>query len=93
LADPVATAGVIVLAAGQALAVPALGLLAIARVPPADQGAAAGAFFAWFDAGVGLGGLVAGAVAHATSASGALVAAAIAVASVPLVANGGRRQG
>lgn len=77
--------GVAVLATGQALAVPALGLLALARLPAEQQGAAAGAFFAWFDAGVGLGGLFAGAAAHATDPPGALVAAAVAVALVPLV--------
>jgi hypothetical protein len=36
--------------------VPGLGLLALTRVPAAQQSAAAGLFFAWFDAGVGLGG-------------------------------------
>jgi MFS family permease len=76
---------VVLLAAGQALAVPALGLLALARVPSEHQGAAAGAFFAWFDAGVGLGGLFAGAAAHVTDPAGALVAAAVAVAVVPLI--------
>jgi hypothetical protein len=65
--------------------VPALGLLALARLPAEQQGAAAGAFFAWFDAGVGLGGLFAGAAAHVTDPPGALVAAAVAVAIVPLV--------
>jgi MFS family permease len=78
-------AGVAILAAGQALAVPALGLLALARLPADQQGAAAGAFFAWFDAGVGLGGLFAGAAAHVTDAAGAIIAAAVAVALVPLV--------
>ena len=76
---------VVLLAAGQALAVPALGLLALARIPPDQHGAAAGAFFAWFDAGVGLGGLFAGAAAHLTDPAGALVASAVAVAAVPLL--------
>ena len=72
-------AGVVVLAAGQALAVPALGLLALARVPPARHGAAAGMFFAWFDAGVGLGGAATGLAAHLGGPAGALAGAAVAV--------------
>jgi hypothetical protein len=67
------------LALGQGLAVPALGLLALARVPTDSQGAAAGLFFAFFDAGVGAGGPLAGAMARLTSPSGALVAAGAAV--------------
>ncbi|HEU4977793.1 MAG TPA: MFS transporter, partial [Solirubrobacteraceae bacterium] len=74
-----ALAAVLGLAAGQALAVPALGLLALARVPPERHGAAAGLFFAWFDAGVGAGGPLVGAVAAATSPAGAIGAAAAAV--------------
>src|SRR4051794_9672037 len=62
-----------VVALGQALAVPALGLLAVSRVPAARQGAAAGLFFAFFDAGVGAGGPLTGVAARATSPSGALV--------------------
>jgi MFS family permease len=73
-------AGVILLGAGQALAVPALGLLALRRVPAARHGAAAGTFFAWFDAGVGLGGPAAGLLAHLGGPSGALLGAAAAVA-------------
>jgi MFS family permease len=45
-----------VMAVGQGLAVPSLGLLALASVPPSRHGRTAGAFFAYFDAGVGLGG-------------------------------------
>jgi predicted MFS family arabinose efflux permease len=73
-------AAVIALAAGQALAVPALGVLALTRVPPARQGAAAGLFFACFDAGVGIGGPAAGVLARATGPRGALTGAALAVA-------------
>jgi MFS family permease len=75
-----ALAGVAVLAVGQALAVPALGLLALESVPPTQQGVASGVFFAWFDAGVGLGGPSTGAVAGLVGADGALGAAAAAVA-------------
>jgi len=76
-----ALAALLVLSIGQSLAVPGLGLLALARVPAARQGAAAGLFFAWFDAGVGLGGPAVGAVASLAGPSGALIAAAIAVAA------------
>jgi MFS family permease len=72
-------AGVVLLAAGQALAVPSLGVLALAGVPPARHGAAAGMFFAWFDAGVGLGGPAAGLAAHLGGPTGALAMAAGAV--------------
>jgi predicted MFS family arabinose efflux permease len=74
-----ALAGVAVLGLGQARAVPALGLLALERVPAELHGAAAGTFFAWFDGGVGLGGPVAGAAAGIGGASGALAVAAAAV--------------
>jgi hypothetical protein len=70
----------LVLSAGQSLAVPGLGLLALAGVPAAEQGAAAGAFFAWFDAGVGAGGPLTGGVAQLTGPPGALVFAGAAVA-------------
>jgi MFS family permease len=77
-----AVVAVVAMAAGQALAVPALGLLALERVPAARQGAAAGLFFSWFDAGVGLGGPAAGLLAHLGGPSGALLGAAAAVALV-----------
>ena len=62
-----------------------IGLLALSGVPPAQQGAAAGMFFAWFDAGVGLGGPAVGAVASLTDAGGALDAAGVAVAAAALI--------
>src|SRR5947209_19304752 len=73
-------ASLVALAIGQSLAVPGLGLLALERVPVQSQGAAAGLFFAWFDAGVGLGGPLVGLVASLTSSGGAVEAAAAAVA-------------
>jgi predicted MFS family arabinose efflux permease len=79
-----ALASTAVIASGQALAVPALGLLVLARAPAERQGAAAGLFFAFFDAGVGAGGLLTGLAARATSPSGALVAASGAVACAGL---------
>jgi predicted MFS family arabinose efflux permease len=78
--------GVVALGAGQALAVPALGLLALARVEPARHGAAAGLFFSWFDAGVGLGGPAAGVLAQLGGPTGALLGAAIAVACTAPIA-------
>jgi hypothetical protein len=75
-----------VLAAGQALAVPALGLLALRGVPASRHGAASGVFFAFFDLGVGLGGPATGAAASLSrTPAGALLAAAAAVALVALV--------
>lgn len=74
-----ALAGTLLLALGQGFAVPGLGLLALAGVPGERQGAAAGLFFAFFDAGVGLGGPLAGVVAGLTTPQGALAAAAAAV--------------
>ena len=84
----VALAGTALLAVGQGLAVPALGLLALARVPAASHGAAAGLFFAFFDAGVGAGGPLVGGVARLTSPAGALVVAAGAVAAAGLLGRG-----
>jgi MFS family permease len=75
----------VVLSVGQGLAVPSLGVLAVADVPEHQRGAASGAFFAWFDAGVGLGGPAVGLVARLSSPETAVVAAGVAVASVLLV--------
>src|SRR3954453_17960312 len=76
---------------GQALAVPALGLAAVSGVPAARQGAAAGLFFAFFDAGVGAGGPLTGGAGRAAPASGALVFAggAVACAGVSQAMRGG----
>jgi MFS family permease len=90
LAGPTATAlaliGTLVLAVGQGFAVPGLGLIALAGVSPERHGAAAGLFFAFFDAGVGLGGPLIGIVARLTTAQGALVAAAGTVLAAAAVA-------
>jgi MFS family permease len=81
-APVLALAATVVLAAGQALAVPALGVLALARVPAERQGAAAGLFFSWFDAGVGLGGPLVGLAARALTPAAALALAGGAVLAV-----------
>jgi predicted MFS family arabinose efflux permease len=76
---PLALAALLVMSLGQGLAVPSLGLLALASVPPSRHGRTAGAFFAYFDAGVGLGGPAVGVAARAADPTGALLAAAVAV--------------
>ncbi len=87
-------AGVVALGAGQALAVPSLGVLALERVEPERHGAAAGLFFSWFDAGVGLGGPMAGALAAIGGPTGALLGASIAVArTAPIALVGTVRRG
>ncbi len=86
-----ALAALVALSVGQALAVPGLGLVALARVPAASQGAAAGLFFAWFDAGVGLGGPAVGAVAVVLGPAGAVAAAGLAVAAGTVVPDRPRR--
>ena len=76
----------VVMAIGQGLAVPSLGLLALASVPPSRHGRTAGAFFAYFDAGVGLGGPIVGLAARAADPTGGLFAAAGAVLATAPVA-------
>jgi len=83
---PVAVIALVVMAVGQGLAVPSLGLLALASVPPSRHGRTAGAFFAYFDAGVGLGGPLVGLAARAADPTGGLFAAAGAVLATAPVA-------
>ncbi len=83
---PVALLALVVMAIGQGLAVPSLGLLALASVPPSRHGRTAGAFFAYFDAGVGLGGPIVGLAARAADPTGGLFAAAGAVLATAPVA-------
>lgn len=90
---PAALVALVVMSLGQGLAVPSLGLLALASVPPSRHGRTAGAFFAYFDAGVGLGGPAAGVAAHAADPTGALFAAAAAVLATAPVALLGRPRG
>ncbi len=91
---PLALVALVVMSVGQGLAVPSLGLIALASVPPSRHGRTAGAFFAYFDAGVGLGGPAVGVAARAADPTGALFAAAAAVlvtAPVALLRRGPRR--
>ncbi len=91
---PVALVSLVVMAVGQGLAVPSLGMLALQSVPPSRHGRTAGAFFAYFDAGVGLGGPAVGLAAHAADPTGGLFAAAgavLATAPVALLAHPRRR--
>ncbi|HUA04560.1 MAG TPA: MFS transporter [Solirubrobacteraceae bacterium] len=83
---PTAVIALVVMAVGQGLAVPSLGLLALASVPPSRHGRTAGAFFAYFDAGVGIGGPVVGLAARAADPTGGLFAAAGAVLATAPVA-------
>lgn len=85
---PLAIVSIAVLSAGQALAVPALGALALRGVPSSAHGEAAGLFFAFFDAGVGLGGPLAGILAGLSSPVGALLAVGALVALAPAAALG-----
>jgi MFS family permease len=72
----------VLLSVGQGLAVPSLGVIAVADVPEQQRGAASGAFFAWFDAGVGLGGPAVGLVARLSAPDTAVLCAGVAVAAV-----------
>jgi MFS family permease len=90
---PLALVALVCMSLGQGLAVPSLGLLALASVPPSRQGRTAGAFFAYFDAGVGLGGPAVGVAARAADPTGALFAAAVAVLATAPIALARRARG
>jgi hypothetical protein len=74
-------AGAAVAGCGQAVAVPALGLLALRGVPKTQRGAASGTSFAFFDFGVGAGGPLLGAIASGAGAGGAIAAGGVAAAA------------
>ncbi len=88
----VAVAGAVVMGAGFSLLFPSLALIAVARVGPERRGAALGAFTAFFDAGVGIGAPLAGAVAALGGYAAAFwMASACAVLGVVVsVASSGR---
>lgn len=60
---PVALLGALAMGAGFSLLYPSLALMVVNRTAPAERGAALGTFTAFFDAGVGLGAPLAGAIA------------------------------
>jgi MFS family permease len=77
----VALAGALVMGTGTSLIFPSLALLVVRRVGDVGRGAAMGVFTAFFDAGVGVGAPLAGAVASLTDYRTAfLVAAGFALA-------------
>ena len=77
----VAVAGALVMGAGFSLSFPSLALLVVEEVDERTRGAAMGAFTAFFDVGVGIGGPLAGAVsAYAGYPAAFAVGAACAVA-------------
>jgi predicted MFS family arabinose efflux permease len=60
---PVALLGALAMGSGFSLLYPSLALMVVNRTAPAERGAALGTFTAFFDAGVGLGAPLAGAIA------------------------------
>jgi MFS family permease len=72
--------GVAVFAAGQALAYPALALLAVGRTPDEERSAAVGAVAAFVDVALAAGGLVLGLVADAFDYRAVFVVGAVAAA-------------
>ena len=80
----VALAGALFMGAGFSLSFPSLALLVLQRVDERSRGAAMGAFTAFFDVGVGIGGPLAGAVSATAGYPAAFaVGAACAVAGYP----------
>jgi len=83
---PVALLGGVAMGAAFALLNPSLMLIALGRVSQQARGAAMGTYTAFFDAGVGLGAPIAGAVAALTSYEGAFFfAAAVCLASAAMI--------
>lgn len=83
---PLALLGGVAMGAAFALLNPSLMLIALGRVSQQARGAAMGTYTAFFDAGVGLGAPIAGAVAALTSYEGAFFfAAAVCLASALLI--------
>jgi MFS family permease len=83
---PVALLGGVAMGAAFALLNPSLMLIALGRVSQQARGAAMGTYTAFFDAGVGLGAPIAGAVAALTSYEGAFFfASAVCLASALMI--------
>jgi MFS family permease len=84
---PVALAGALAMGAAFSLLYPSLSLIVVSNVSERRRGAALGTFTAFFDAGVGLGAPLAGAMAALTSYEGAFfLSASIALASAATIA-------
>lgn len=84
---PVALAGALAMGAAFSLLYPSLSLIVVDNVSDRRRGAALGTFTAFFDAGVGLGAPLAGAMAALTSYEGAFfLAATIALTSATTIA-------
>ncbi len=93
---PVAVAGALVMGTGFSLSFPSLALLVVEEVDEETRGAAMGAFTAFFDVGVGIGGPLAGAVSALFGYPAAFaVGAACAVAGgvVAVTRSGGAARG
>ncbi|MCW2998856.1 MAG: transporter [Solirubrobacterales bacterium] len=84
----VALAGAIIMGAGFSLLFPSLALIAVSRVGDVRRGAALGVFTAFFDAGVGIGAPLAGAIAATSSYQAAFWASAGAALASAAVARG-----
>lgn len=74
---PVAVAGAVAMGSGFSLLFPSLALLVVNRVPEERRGAAMGTFTAFFDLGMGVGSLLAGAAAALGGYEAAFVVAAV----------------
>lgn len=83
---PVAIAGALVMGAGFSVLFPSLALIVVNRAGDARRGAALGTFTAFFDIGMGVGGLLAGAVAATAGYPAAFWVAAAAAAAGGLLA-------
>jgi MFS family permease len=83
----VAIAGALAMGAAFSLLYPSLSLIVVSRVSETRRGAALGTFTAFFDAGVGFGAPLAGAMAALTSYEGAFfLSASIALVSAATIA-------
>jgi MFS family permease len=83
---PIALAGALAMGAAFSLLYPSLSLIVVSNVSDRRRGAALGTFTAFFDAGVGLGAPMAGAMAALTSYEGAFfLSATIALASAATI--------
>lgn len=83
---PLAIAGALAMGAAFSMLLPSLALLVVNQVPESRRGAAMGTFTAFFDVGVGAGSVAAGVAASIGGYPAAFGLAAVAAASLVLVA-------